>query len=763
MSRAKTTKLYRTFVRGLITEAGLLTYPEDSSTDELNTVLFRKGNRTRRLGFDYESGSTSFSLDTDDHATRTNEFSWNNVGNKANTNFLVVQTGRRISFFDTSKTPLSSGKFSFTIDLYDFRSPTATLDLIRTNYAQFSAGRGYLFVAHPFCDPFMVEYDEEEGTFTSTKINIQIRDFVGLDDQLAPDEEPKTLTKEHHYNLKNQGWVSPNNEGASWADYYNPKLGEWVPYMTGSSINPISQYFSKVGRYPGNNKQWWVAKADSDDDEKGIKQGDFLPELLTKFFTGSGRAPRGHYIVNAFHIDRTAVSGIANIPVEVVQERPTSVAFFSGRAFWGCNSTVYFSQIMDAKHKAGLCYQEADPTSEDISDLVATDGGVIEIPEAQRIVRLEAIGQGVMVIATNGVWYVYGGDGGAFKATDIAQEKVNPIGCKCPLSVVQTDSNIFWWSEAGIMTASPASSAFGIINGKFEQTNLTEQTIQTFFLDIPDVIKEQAKGVYDPRNNTILWLYRDHEVQANYYNRILIFDISLGAFYPWKVSSNDISPRIRGLFLGQTVEQLNYDDPVTVDGVPVTSNGVPVTVGSFNTDIRPTAVKYLASSFNSDDFRFGSFTNRNFVDWEAWNGSGLEYDSYVETGYELFGDAMRKKSVPYIVTFMRRTESSYDFDPVTDDIRFDDPSSCFMVVKWDWTNSQAASKWTTPVQIYRPTRVKFFDYPAGQVDSGYPVVITKNKVRGQGRALQFRFGTNERGKNFDLLGWSISVQGNSEV
>jgi len=48
------TKVFNTFVAGLITEAGPLTFPENSSKDELNCVLSRKGNRRRRLGVDYE-------------------------------------------------------------------------------------------------------------------------------------------------------------------------------------------------------------------------------------------------------------------------------------------------------------------------------------------------------------------------------------------------------------------------------------------------------------------------------------------------------------------------------------------------------------------------------------------------------------------------------------------------------------------------------------------------------------------------------------
>lgn len=63
MSRAETTKLYRTFVKGMITEASPLTYPEDASYDEDNMILYRKGNRSRRLGIDFEDGYVLLVLD----------------------------------------------------------------------------------------------------------------------------------------------------------------------------------------------------------------------------------------------------------------------------------------------------------------------------------------------------------------------------------------------------------------------------------------------------------------------------------------------------------------------------------------------------------------------------------------------------------------------------------------------------------------------------------------------------------------------------
>jgi hypothetical protein len=48
------------------------------------------------------------------------------------------------------------------------------------------------------------------------------------------------------------------------------------------------------------------------------------------------------------------------------------------------------------------------------------------------------------------------------------------------------------------------------------------------------------------------------------------------------------------------------------------------------------------------------------------------------------------------------------------------------------------------------------------LESGFPVVVSKHKVRGSGKAVQFRFGCSEPNKDFDLLGWAVAYVGNTE-
>lgn len=249
MPRAKENKLYRTFTKGLVTEASPLTYPEDASIDELNTVISRKGNRTRRNGIDFEQDYvlTDVSL-ADDKVVQTH--SWLSINNKASLAFVVVQVGTRIFFYNLqADAPVSASRMPFSINLIDYRVASAPSNDISRTAAEFSSGFGLLFIAHKYIDPIVVEYNETDNTITATKITIQVRDVEGVYDGLANDAEPATLSKEHFYNLRNQGWVPPGTRGntsdggggtvvnsSPAVSYWDAELGRWVKYYPGGGI-----------------------------------------------------------------------------------------------------------------------------------------------------------------------------------------------------------------------------------------------------------------------------------------------------------------------------------------------------------------------------------------------------------------------------------------------------------------------------------------------------------------------------------------------
>lgn len=728
MARQVANKIYRNFTRGLITEASELTYPENSSIAEDNCVIFKKGNRTRRLGFDREPGGTSSTFQESALLQGSNvvkEFRWDAAANRSDKNFVVQQIGSVLYFYDQSETTLSAGRQTFTINLNSYLAPnrldTSTVEV------EASTGNGYLFVVGANIEPLVVEYKPDLNGIEVQRIYIQIRDFQGVNDNLANDQEPTTLSKEHQYNLMNQGWVNSNNDGTGPSVQYFDSFGNSGIYR-GPASSPIQQYFSSTNRYPPNNKQWWVAR--------DATTNEFDPTLLKTVYSGNMRAPRGHYVVDAFYIDRSSVSGVPGLRVEAAAERPVSVAFFSGRVWYLAGSKVYFSQLLDSKGKAGLCYQEADPTAEDISDLLPSDGGMIPIPEMSEGVKLVALGDAVVVFGTNGIWSVSGTAQG-FTATDMSISKINPVGCNSRGSIVEAENQIYWWSSVGIMAMSPKIGQFGPVEGVFDRVNISEETIQHFYNNkIPEIRKGCAKGIYDPGTNTIQWLFSDDETLPVYsYNRVLNLDLNLQAFYPWSVKSDE-GYIINGAVLSTQLQKVDHPQ-------------IPESFVKFSFQV-PAPDDYV-------QFSWGYFYNNNFADWQFKDGTGVPYLSFVETGYELLDDAMRKKATPWIYTYFRKTEEN--FKPENGDYTVDKPSSCLIQVKWNWANSPASGKYSTKFEAYRHTRLPMFEDTDLKFDTGFPLVQTKHKVRGQGRSIQFRLENDKIGHDFDLIGWAVSYTG----
>lgn len=762
MARANSNKLYRTFVKGLVTEASPLTYPEDASYAELNTILSRKGSRTRRLGINYLSNTLTSELEVTDNNISQNEYVWTAVDQQPNVNFFVVQKGFDVLFFDMSTNVSADAKKSFTIDLSIYMIAGWTPEDAKAQIYQMSSGKGFLFIVGRPIMPLVVEYDEDTDNITVYPLNILIRDFDGLNDNLANDEEPTSLTKEHHYNLLNQGWLYGTSSSstasaislngytyANEVDYYKVLDAGFVygrAYHSSSfATGPIAKFNAEIGRYPGNNKQWWVARAEADDPDNNLKAGDFLPKVLDKLYSGNNRAPNGHFILDAFRKDRSALSGISGIPIEELNFRPEAIAFFSGRSWYGAGSTVYFSQILDTTgvKKAALCYQEADPTAEDISDLIASDGGVVPIPEADRIRKLVPMGNGVIVIAQNGVWFV-GAGGESFSATTISVSKISSIGTKSPLAAIEVEDTLFWWNETGIQALQQASGQFGPIPGKFGNTSISEQTIQSLFNEINEEARLYVKVEYDPRNNRLLWLYNNSTTVKHEYDRVLLFDLTLQAFFLWEFGNIENGPKVSGVYnnvgesYGSTQELVldNLGEQVyNVSEEEIVSNSLTVTYS-------PTNI-YFTVNVPSEGMALATLSNSSYVDWGSFDGSGIEYDSYVETGYELMGDAMRDKQSIYVLCHFRQAEDS----------------SCRMTTKWDWANNINSNRWSTKIEAYRE-RTRPNNSTADL--EGFEVVTSKNKVRGSGKSIQFRFECSERNKNFDLLGWSVAYVGNTQ-
>lgn len=732
-----------TFVRGLITEATELTFPKDASVDELNCTLERSGKRRRRLGLEYETG---YFLSDETYAAGVPviTLTWFNVGGQPGVEFLVSQIGNKVRFYNKSVEALSSEpvpiSFSnsdpYIIDLTDFQSPGG--NGAGTSLIQVASIQGALVIVSQDTEAFYVTRDINTGAFTTKFINHRIRDFEWLGNRASytgnlPTSAPGSQAY-RIYDTLNSGWTSTTYVGSTELYDRNGAPSVVTTPVAGNS-NTLGTFISARTAYPALTHPWFSGKDAND---------AFSVAEWEKVYTGSSLVANGRFILDLFLLDRTRASGIFTLPTFLNDGRRFSAtAAYAGRAFYAGltnakeTSRIYFSQIVETLDYIGDCYQVNDPTSEVASDLLDTDGGYINIPEAYNIKALMVSGPWLLVFADNGVWSINGVDNDIFRATSYQVNKVTNYGIVNSASLVDANGIPFWWSNVGIHTITPNQF------GNLEEQSVTISTIQRFWDDISSRAKGMAKGEYDALNRRVLWIYPDDNETIDYkYNNLLILDTELGAFYPWRIEDKETdTPYVMGTsFFGGVGANEQTFNVVDSEGNPVVnSEGNGITVTRVGLTLSSSVVKLLVRD-PSGSLTFASFTNNSFLDWGT-----EDYVSFAESAHNFVGDVSVKKNAPYIVLMLERTETAWEGND-TVGWNYDRPSSILVKAIWDF-------KTNTFTQAQQGYRFKQVPVPP-DFDVPYSVIQTRLKLRGKGRALRLRF-ESETGKDFSLLGYEV--------
>ena len=688
-----------TFVKGLITEASELTFPENASVDELNCALERDGTRRRRQALTYEDNHVLSDVVVPQGAL-VQTLDWFNAAGQTNLEFLVVQVNNILYFYEKSADPLSANKYADTVNLNTY---TASNNLSPSEERiQVTSLNGALIVASPAINTFYVEFDTSAKTFSETVIAFKERDFEwqGSDTEITSEyfADDSTPSLERTYDAKNVGW----GQGGGPATYTYALTHAW--------------YAGKDANGAFNATDW------------------------EEIYSGSSLAANGHFVVNVFSKVRTGLT------TEVETGRFRSVAAYAGRVFYaGIDSAknggkVYFSRLTERMADVGNCYQVFDPTSEIISDLLDTDGGVVRIPDAHNIRKLHVLGASLLVFAENGVWAVAGVDN-VFRATEYAITRISDVGLTNENSFIVADGLPVWWSKTGIFAIKQGES----LNVPTAQ-NLSLSTIQTFWNKIPNEKKAQVHVEYDKVNQRVFWFYPDATESIDYkYNNILVMDLALQAFYPWKIADQDTDTSyIIGTSyysgLGSTATELQV-----VNGADTIINGSDTVIATLYRDYLQgdSEIKVLVRDGTTGKMTFATFRGFTYLDW-----SDANYKSYAEAGYDFMGDMTTFKTAPYVTTYMRVTEDGYVASGAGYD--FINPSSCLMSVSWNLTKANS-----TPREIYKLKDVPVVD-PNDLSSIHYPTdtVVTKSKVRGRGRSMKLRF-ESAAGKDFHLVGYEV--------
>jgi hypothetical protein len=763
MPQQVTNVVENNFTKGLITEATGLNFPENAATDTDNCIYTLVGDVTRRPGLNYEENYQYNIIPSGGLAYNT--YKWDNAGGDGVTQVVVIQRGPFIDFYHSNYATVSSPLSTQLItsgNISVFTIVGVTFDI--TQECQFADGNGYLFIFHPSTDPLYCTFSG--GIISIASIQLNIRDFQGVVDNLAPNARPSTLSNEHSYNLQNQGWTSGNTWSAGSTDPKSPNLGSnsWnVGTVTGISIGQIVRYHgtqsglggvyfvdgtgtvtsysggvltlnvfvqtgnspggillnswfffpistgyigtfvSAEGVYPSNADVWWYFKDST---------GAFNPATTQPNVTlSAGNAPRGHFLLNAFTQNRVGVSGGQGLTTIQTLKRPTTGAWFQGRVwyagvndsypasfdtpFYTWSTNIYFSQIVTSSNDFGSCYQVNDPTSENLFSILPTDGGVISIPQAGNIFKLFPIQNGLLVFAANGVWFITGSQGIGFSADDYTVVQLSQVKSISGTSFVNVQGLPYFWNEEGIYQVSPQAQ------GQLTVEPITVGTILTFYNSIPITSRRYARGIYDPIEYVITWLFKS-TVETNIvdrydFDRMLNYNVYNKAFYPYTISQANI--QIPGIIYVSSPGGTNAPDPVVKFYTVVTNNSA--TFSELNDDV-------------------------NWVDFFSFDHKGQQFTSFFTTGYKLRGQAIRKFQPQYVQIYSRMNGEQ---------------NAYMLQGLWNYANTNVSNKWSTRQTVYN-------------IDTRYDVIMRRHKIRGRGYAVQFNI-TSIPGQPFDIQGWAV--------
>ncbi|WP_155638772.1 hypothetical protein [Burkholderia territorii] len=729
------------FIKGLVSEASPLNFPDSASLDESNFDLRKDGTRNRRLGLNGETGYQirASSAPSDNAYQGTyHSFVWEAVGGDPDKNYLVINVRGRLSIFDYEKQSISGN------------APLAVIVLTGIPLS-FTSIEGYLVTA---VNNSVVIID---GSFNVTYTKLKVRDVWGVQEtdpnyESDPTWRGSTFDYGHLYNLRNQSWGIPRR------NYNDPH----------NLIDPAKLMVTEQNSMPSNSEVVWTGVLTRPVDEtwgpKGTTEEIFWPRYMNDTLGSQLKAPKGFFILddvlqrgasrNAAY-SRNNVKhpeldqGAVTFKSDQSASGPNVVASMSGHVFFaGFDGTlidgdirspnlsnyVFFSQLVKSAKEINLCYQDGDPTSRESADLVETDGGFVKISGARNILSLHPLGLSLIVIADNGVWAITGQDiNSGFSATNYKVSKVSTFGgVGNGQSTVVVGTNLFYLSNEGIFVIQPNDI------GNPANNSLTDGTIQKTYNKISPTAKSTAYAVYDPVNKKIRWLFNlniDSAGNGFWSNQQYVeycFDLNLQAF-----TRNDIGAFSNYAIVAPFSASLHVNQ--VINRVEETS-----------------FIRYILLIYNPTSLSFTvlDFNDTQWRDLKLVDGVGIDAKAHCLTGYQIAGDSVVDKQAPYLVMHFKRTEQTTDSDAVPVE-----QSSCMFRMQWNFSSSEISNKWTPLREAYRYVK-PMLAFPNSNYDTGFDIISTRNKVRGNGKSFALYFETSPY-KACNVVGWNLTLTANS--
>lgn len=767
-------------------------------------------------------GGADFTVSLVSGAERNQTYIWRNVAGDPDQDFYVLRCGDYLYFADAAETVGTTWLTGDNSVVYlpAYYCDNATAAQTTNAPVTFSQGRGRLLVSGQYIYPFYVEYTA--GEIISREINIRIRDYTTVRDGTGVDYEPTSLDDDHSYNLLNRGWPIDRidqfytdltkypGRNSIWYRGYKRVADESTASATekegtrtwdsakldaegfGQSSAPVGALFldPKDTRGAGTSGSTassvaistWIASIPSGytptwtvtittSSAHGIVAGEQFSIVGNEFSayfdipirdqtgvidervitakrsldgthtaaagtTGStivftwNRAPSGEWAgwkdqyITLGDVGAPGATSNVTLNRSTGAEHPDSwqaIAWFAGRGWYAgmlnpeFNDYIFFSQVVDGPEKYGKCYQEADPTDENFNALTSTDGGYVTIPGMGGVIGMEPLRDALIVFGRDGVWAIESGQGG-FAPTNFRVRKISESGASSIDGVLRVEDSMIYTGSGGIYIIAPNQ-----YTGQLEVQNIIKDTIQTLWTSIPTEQQELVQTMFDDAQRRIYFLYGATASSYSMYN-LLILDIDQKAWFKYVFTAS-------GLLTAGAIP--SADDPSRSKKIKFiyTTDGISVNVADFD--------------------------QTTFLDWD----DNASPSPKMYTTWETLNDGQRAKQAPVVTVFSKRTETGFTVDGLGG-WDADNPSSTLMSGFWDWTSDAAneadTGKITDTQEVYRHRR-NFIPAVSTDLD-GYAVVVTRNKLRGRGRALQLKFEGGDPAKDSHILGYTVNYK-----
>jgi len=425
----------------------------------------------------------------------------------------------------------------------------------------------------------------------------------------------------------------------------------------------------------------------------------------------------------------------------------------------GCSgypNTVFFSQIIVNGDEYVKMYQEADPYSSTDNAIVATDGGTITITEAEKIIALANLGNGIVVLANNGIWYIGGPNG--FNPLNYSINKISDVGIAGTTTWCYVEQQIVFFGNNDIYTILQGTSL------ETPEVSPIGSKALSLYNSITLYNKESGVAVYEPNLKKVFFFTNfstyDWQVTRRYDNHhsmlrdVLVFDVRLAAWSKYSLSADTDGSKVSigyaAILSGGRIDTASVVDSSGATVVDSAGDTVTIQDKTITNSSKVLNLLFMKKNSNTWSIGIGELTSSGLVDFEMSSTDEESNSSYITGSYQIFNDVAHRKFTGYLIPLFKRIESGV-LDANGEDIT---PGGCKYRVDYNWAINSNSKSYGTLRDAYIP--YKYITSRYDGADPGDEIVSSLLKLRGSGSSFKVHF-ESDGDKDFKLYGWQIMI------